>query len=305
MPYTVAVSRDGSRYLWGGGSPDRPCPLFVFDTKTNKQLFELIDLDCPALNASFLPDGGVVAAGWNSQLCVWSAQGELLANNGVDREGRFEAFALSGDAQYALIGGSQGEIAGWRLSEMEQVLSFKDNSKGHEIQSMAMHPSALVLVSGRRDGVIRVWDLQAKKRLRHIELGVGNHIKGLAWHPDGKRFLAAVAPDGAADGDSSRGVLFDAATGQQLNVFDTQKCQPFCCAISPDGAQIAIAGGGTDNEGSEKKKNCVIHFWETGSGHRLEQLKGHSAHVRRIAFSPDSRWLLSTAWDETVRCWAL
>jgi len=57
-----------------------------------------------------------------------------------------------------------------------------------------------------------------------------------------------------------------------------------------------FAAGGYDN---------AIHVWDVASRRMLCALVGHTDRVFRVAFSPDSRFVVSTSKDGTIRVWDL
>jgi len=151
-----------------------------------------------------------------------------------------------------------------------------------------------------------VWAIAKQRQENEIDLGWGHHVQGLAWHPDGGIFAAAIAPDGAApQGSKSRVTLFEVSTGKEVKSLFLDGHQPLCCTFGPDGCFLAVAGGGNDRGGRESKANCVIHVWNVASGQEVAILSGHTALVRDLVFTPDSHWLLSAGWDNTVRSWHL
>ena len=64
-------------------------------------------------------------------------------------------------------------------------------------------------------------------------------------------------------------------------------------AYSPDGRSIAT-GGGADNS---------VRLWDAASGALIRTLRGHSAVVASVAFSPDGGRLASASSDETIKLW--
>ncbi len=63
-------------------------------------------------------------------------------------------------------------------------------------------------------------------------------------------------------------------------------------AISHDGKLIATAG-----------QDSIIRLWNTQTFAEVRQLGGHPTPVTEVTFSPDDRYLLSTAWNDGYRLW--
>jgi telomerase protein component 1 len=67
-------------------------------------------------------------------------------------------------------------------------------------------------------------------------------------------------------------------------------------AVSPDGAVLAMAG-----------KECVIKLFNARTGAELGVIPpsahGHTQWIVSLAFSPDSRFMVSGSWDNTAKVW--
>jgi WD40 repeat protein len=304
--YTVAISPNASRCLWGGGTPGGDCSISVLSLPTDKALHKFEGHRKPVVRARFLEDNSVVSCSFDSHICRWTSTGELGASNERSLTHRADGFAVSNDSRLAVIGDYRGEISGWNLDDGAQRFTFKENTRGLQLWSLALTPDGKRLLSGGAGGLIRAWALARQRQEWEVDLGRGHHIQGLAWHPDCSIFAAAIAPDGAGPaGSTSRVTLFDGSTGRELWSVFPDGHQPLCCAFSPDGRLVAAAGGGTDRGGRESKANCVNHVWDVASSKEIASLGGHTGSVRDLAFTPDSLWLLSAGWDNTVRSWRL
>lgn len=129
-------------------------------------------------------------------------------------------------------------------------------------------------------------------------------VNNLASSPD-RRWLATVSDDGSLRlwdlnaGDPGAGVI----------VLDPGQGWLGSVAFSVDGRWLAAAGA-----------DAVIHVWDMApantagtSGQALQQmqaqtallLKGHTASIEGLYFSPDGHWLVSASTDKTVRLWSV
>ncbi len=153
--------------------------------------------------------------------------------------------------------------------------------KGHEghVTAVAFSPNGKLLVSSSRDHTVRVWPV----------LGTGTRV--LRGHED-IVWSVAVAPDGqeivsaSADGTVR---TFDLETGKALATFDVAQAR--IVRYSPDGRFFAVATLGPE-------------VWLCLRSHSLcDRLVGHSAMTRDLAFTPDSRGLVTGSADHTVRIW--
>ncbi len=160
---------------------------------------------------------------------------------------------------------------------------------GGMIGSLAFTPDGKTLVScGLWDG-IRIWDVANGRQIRRLTHQTSG-IQPLALSPDGK-WLAILSQTNNPKGGSI--AILDFATGRVARRMGTQGSgggfgYPL---YSPDGKVLAVSGQQT------------IELWDPESGRLLHTLKGHNDIVWSIAFSSDSKTMVSGSDDQTIRFW--
>jgi WD40 repeat protein len=86
--------------------------------------------------------------------------------------------------------------------------------------------------------------------------------------------------------------LWDVATGQEKASLKGHASPVYCVALSRDGKLLASGSGVFD----EKRRQFVsgeVKLWEVATGREMATLKGHTAAVFSLAFSPDGTLLAS------------
>lgn len=201
---------------------------------------------------AFSPDGQLLATASTTE------GGFLLGRNSIVQ--LFDA--ASGDRQHCFI-----------------------QRPGNAIAALAFSPDGRFLAGGGRNGVIYLWDLEARKRagtLRDRAESVG----ALAWSPDGAS-LVSVGAEGPLH-------IWDPLARDLLRTLPHTSETAGVLAFSPDGQLLAT-------DGPER----TIELWDLALGVPLQPLVGHSDRVVALAFSPDGQLLASSSgdWERAIRLW--
>ena len=124
------------------------------------------------------------------------------------------------------------------------------------------------------------WGLPEGAKAR---IGKGWITSDIAYSLDGERLAVA----------SSIGVwIYDAQTGEELDLLTGHTKVITSVSFSPDGQTLAFAdGAGT------------IQLREVSTHKHLHTLTGHTASVRKILFRPDGQRLVTGSSDRTIRLW--
>ncbi len=123
------------------------------------------------------------------------------------------------------------------------------------------------------------WKLPEGAKTR---LGKG-HIFDMVHSPDGK-LLAAAGTIGIW--------IYDAHTGEELNLLTEHMESASTVAFSPDNSLLA----------SDGKDNTIL-LCDPHTGKHKMTLTGHTEGISSVVFSPDGKTLASGSEDETIRLW--
>jgi WD40 repeat protein len=74
-------------------------------------------------------------------------------------------------------------------------------------------------------------------------------------------------------------------------------------AFSPDGKTLAVVTIETGKDASGETTEHAVALWDVPTGRPLGKLKGHTASITSLAFTPDGRTLATGSYDDTVRLW--
>ena len=132
-------------------------------------------------------EGFVAAAGRDIQ--VWErATGADVAT--LERHPVVvRALAFRADGKQLAAAGADGLLSLWDSGSWELLHAWAGHQK--DVDALAWHPRLPVLVTGSRDGWLRVWSAEEPGRLL-AEEQLGGWIEGLAMDPAGERLVVAV-----------------------------------------------------------------------------------------------------------------
>jgi WD40 repeat protein len=165
--------------------------------------------------------------------------------------------------------------------------------RGHSgfINCVTYSPDGKYIASGDSQGV-KVWESTTGRQKLNL-VGHTALVNSLAFTADGEWIVT---------GSYDRTIkIWNATTGHLGPTLRGHKGSVYSVACSPDGKWIVSSGAGSDSQGQPVPNELLI--WDARTGKQTGSFTGHTKPVTCVAFSPDSRWIVSSSYDGTLRVW--
>jgi WD40 repeat protein/serine/threonine protein kinase len=291
----VSWSPDGQRLASGGGGHLAEQKRIygevkVWDAASGKEALTLKGHPNYVWSVCWSPDGRRLA-GADGAVKVWDVETgkEVLSLQGL-------AVSWSPDGQRLAGTFQDGTVRVFEASSGREVLSLKGHT--HAVHCVSWSPDGQRLASGSEDKTVRVWDAAVSEKAA-VSLGGGTErVTGVSWSPGGRRLASA-------HGLERRVQVWDAESGKEVLSLRGHTGEVLCVSWSPDGKRLASAGRGWAQGKPFAVPYGELKVWDAQTGKEVLTLKGHSAAVSGVSWSPDGERLASAGgWsDKTVRVW--
>lgn len=231
----------------------------------------------------FSPDGkALFSSGEDGQLIRWD-----LSDPNRHRSLKIPIWTATSllmlpDGLTLAIGGGDGQIHLWPLDGKHPTTNLIRHQD--RITALTLDSKSQQLISGGDDKTIRIWSLP-NGSLSHTLTAPTAPITALARHPQDERVIS---------GDSQGKLQVWNPQRPDVGLLMAKFSNSITAAqISPDGHWLAVGG-----------EDGTLSIWDLRRQVRLDGLR-HDWAVRSLTFTPDSRMLVSTGADETIRFWCL
>jgi RNA polymerase sigma factor (sigma-70 family) len=277
----VAFAPDGISLLSAG--LDRTVKLWQTPDLVEQRRF--LGHDAPVLAVAFFHHSAAFVSGAEDGATIlWDQKSGLQKRTLRGPRMAVESVAVSPNDKLVACASRDGTVRLWsaETGAEQAVLDHGDSA----VHAVAFSRDGKLLGSAAADGKVRLWDVPTRKLVGEL----GQHkaaARAIAFSPDG-----ALLASGSLDNTAR---LWPLGTGDQPATLlaRSELVQPILAlAYSPHGDVVAMA-----------TTRPEVQIRDAQSGDVLRVLKGHTAAVSCLAFSPDGLMLASGSSDRTVRVW--
>jgi WD40 repeat protein len=307
----IAFAPDGKWAAFGTNN----ALIQLCDTETGKVVKELRGHTNLTATLAFSPDGK-----WLASFGMTDNTLHLHDVTKLDDSAKVEPRAIALGKDPPPGGGLV--IRGSAIFGSSVHLAFSADSKSIAVQTSATGQAGINVNVGNAPGArpepkIRMWDVATGKELRQFPLPLPSGAGTIAASRDG-RVIATENSDQTATlweiatgqprrrlgkADNSRQIASGIGVGLGAGAVVPRAANPATTiAFSPDGRLFAD-GGFADGGFADSGADHVVRVWDVTAGKQLGQFKGHHGSITALAFSPDSRRLITGSSDTTLLVW--
>ncbi len=243
--------------------------------------------------------GRLVTATFDGTVRAFDARTGAPLTAGARFEGGGEVLAFSPDARRYLVVKHDGVTAA-EIHNSFVVVCDTDTGKAvsrpmvhaGKIHHAAFSHDGKTIVTASNDHTARLWDAQTGEPRTADAMHHGNPVFYASFSPDDDARVVTGSQDHTAR-------VWEVATGRPLTppMLHEGPCIVRRAIFSPDGCFVATA---TDH--------YAARVWDARNGQPVSGWLEHqdkAKFIENIAFSPDSRRLISVARDQRLRVWNL
>jgi WD40 repeat protein/serine/threonine protein kinase len=247
------------------GNVDRT--LRLWEVATRQPCGELFIGHTHAVHSvAFSPDDKLMVSGSTDKTVrLWDvATRQPCGEPFIGHTDTVTSVAFSLDSKLVVSASCDRTVRLWEVTTTQPLCGEPLTGHTDGVTSVSFGPDSKLVVSGGNDRWIRLWNVSTQQ-------SYGEPFKVNDW------------------------VTSTTSRSQRMHIDRKQTHDHNSIATSPDG-KLVVSGGGYGDD--------TVRLWNVATQQPCgEPLKGHTNFVMSVAFSPDSKLVVSGSGDNTVRLW--
>jgi WD40 repeat protein/serine/threonine protein kinase/tetratricopeptide (TPR) repeat protein len=309
MVHAIDWGHDGELLAVASGAPEAaesPGAVSLVEVGTGRRRGPVLEHKRGIGAVRFSPDGRtLLTASLDGAAQLWEVATGAPAQPALQHPRGVMAACFTPDGRTIVTAGLEGTARWWDVASGNQLVGTLPRLRGY-VRDLAFSPDGRVLVSaGGFDqvGEVRVWRVAqglsrpAAKDREAVLRAPWTPNEAISWFG---RHNVAYSPDAARvltrSGDGYAR-LRNALTGQPLLApLPHSWANVIVVAFSPDGRHLATASQDTTAVGEAR-------LWDAATGQPVGRALPHNNWVSVMAFSPDSKVLVTGGYDSAIHFW--
>ncbi len=285
VAWEIAFAPDGKTLAF----TDLTDTIHLHNAADGKEVRQLKRAGEQAMHLRFSPDGRFLVSLPENKAA--KEKGEVSVWNLADGKERYRwthpfRFAMnaafSPDGKTIAITGAYSELVLRDLSSGKEIRRLSAHERIHAV-AFSTHGKTLATASPW--GVIRQWEVGSGRLLPASADLFVHDVHDLRFSTDGKRLL----------GCSAACIAWNADNGEELHRVTCDapnKIDYVPLVLSPDESRAAVA-----------VRDGEVRLYDAVKREETQRLKGGDRFLSRLAFTPDSRWLITSGDEKKLRVW--
>jgi len=276
----------------------------IWDTKDGSLMRTLESHSSPCTSSVFSPDGHLIAWACGNDIKLWDVEKAKMFTTMTGHRHRVNVIAFSPDGK-TLASGAEGESV--KLWTVEDGRFIRDLGSKDAVYAVAFGPDNRTLATGsggEHPAAVNLWDWRSSRLLLHLALAT-NDEEASARAPFRKvAFSRSVGVLPAVLSISfSRNQRYLAAA----SIFDTADVWDLRSGTrlyTLKGHNYSVTSiAFTPDSRIVISSGTNIKLWEAASGALINTLDRHTDYINTIAISPDGKKIVSASNDRTIKIW--
>jgi WD40 repeat protein len=221
---------------------------------------------------------------------IWDAE-TLKSVAVLNHEGDVYSARFSPNSEFLVTASTDGKARIWESATGEKVAELIGHSG--PVYGASFSRDGDLIVTASKDGTARIWDVGLRDKI----ITADGPVHNVAFGP-GPGSIITTGTDGVIS-------TWELTTGRNLKTLTRDAQRPvFETVVSPDGKLLATASWSQPQSAPTNGVNGekFARIWNTETKSEIE-LKGHESPVHTVAFSPNSKLVVTVSEDGTAIVW--